>query len=367
MKSRTTRPALFHYTKSAVIAATATIMITAANNIAWAQLPVTPASCESRTPISRLPARINTCGSYYVTACLVGQSGKDGIIIDADDVTIDLNGFSLIGVSGSKNGIVVMNSHSQVSVYDGSLRGWGEDGVHLVDVAGGVVRDLSVTDSGGDGIDVGDCIVLERCVATDNTDDGIRVSRGCVARSCTARNNGKNGISTFENGMISNCSTVGNGWNGIFCERWATVVDCSALSNESSGFSIGSEGTIERCTSSLNGGAGHGIIMCGGSVARGNTIAVGVNTGQAGIYVPPQCQECRIEGNSISGNSFGGINYGIRVDGTANIILGNTSRGTAVAFQLAAGNSHGPIVMTAGGGDISLIAGADSPWANFAY
>ena len=44
-------------------------------------------------PISSLPFTIGNCGSYFLTSCLTGSPGSDGITVTADDVTIDLNGF----------------------------------------------------------------------------------------------------------------------------------------------------------------------------------------------------------------------------------------------------------------------------------
>jgi hypothetical protein len=46
-----------------------------------------------RIPISELPYTISEPGSYYVTGDLTTTS--DGIIVNADNVTIDLNGFCL--------------------------------------------------------------------------------------------------------------------------------------------------------------------------------------------------------------------------------------------------------------------------------
>jgi len=60
---------------------------------------------EARTPISSLPYTITQPGSYYLTADLQGVAGQDGIYVPVDNVTIDLNGFALIGVAGSYSGI----------------------------------------------------------------------------------------------------------------------------------------------------------------------------------------------------------------------------------------------------------------------
>src|SRR5262245_34082852 len=62
---------------------------------------------EARTPISALPYVITNGGSYYLTAMLTGISGTNGITILASHVTVDLNGFGLLGVVGSLDGINV--------------------------------------------------------------------------------------------------------------------------------------------------------------------------------------------------------------------------------------------------------------------
>ena len=54
---------------------------------------------EPRTIISSLPYVITNRGSYYLTGSLTATVGTNGIVIAANDVTIDLNGFMLIGVT----------------------------------------------------------------------------------------------------------------------------------------------------------------------------------------------------------------------------------------------------------------------------
>ena len=64
---------------------------------------------EPRVPISSLPFSITGPGSYYLTTNLTGAAGQNGIVVQADNVTLDLNGFALIGASGSSNGIVALS------------------------------------------------------------------------------------------------------------------------------------------------------------------------------------------------------------------------------------------------------------------
>src|SRR6266850_5435536 len=65
----------------------------------------TLAQIEPRTAISSAPYIINDPGSYYLTTNLTTGSFQAGVVILADNVTLDLNGFALIGVPNSFSGI----------------------------------------------------------------------------------------------------------------------------------------------------------------------------------------------------------------------------------------------------------------------
>src|SRR5437867_6235789 len=67
---------------------------------------------EPRAHISSVPFTITNSGSFYVTTNLTGTAGRSGIIVQSDNVTLDLNGFALIGVAGSSNGIVCPGAQS---------------------------------------------------------------------------------------------------------------------------------------------------------------------------------------------------------------------------------------------------------------
>src|SRR5215470_13013662 len=49
--------------------------------------------------------RISNPGSYYLTGLLLIAPGKMGIEIANDDVTVDLNGYRMGGISGTQAGI----------------------------------------------------------------------------------------------------------------------------------------------------------------------------------------------------------------------------------------------------------------------
>jgi hypothetical protein len=56
---------------------------------------------EPRIPISALPFTISASGSYYVTGNLTGVVGQHGISINADNVTLNLRGFEIVGPGGA--------------------------------------------------------------------------------------------------------------------------------------------------------------------------------------------------------------------------------------------------------------------------
>src|SRR4051812_29531058 len=73
--------------------------------------------------------RITAPGSYYLSGNITGVSPKGGIVIASNDVTVDLNGFAVIGVTGSSSGIRTDTSFSTrgVTIRNGSVRSWGNN------------------------------------------------------------------------------------------------------------------------------------------------------------------------------------------------------------------------------------------------
>src|SRR5690349_4513811 len=82
----------------------------------------TLAQIEPRIPITSLPFTITNRGSYYLLTNFVGLGG---ISINSGDVTLDLNGFSLVGSSGK--GIFVPlpgPTLTNIAVQNGTVSGW---------------------------------------------------------------------------------------------------------------------------------------------------------------------------------------------------------------------------------------------------
>jgi hypothetical protein len=93
--------------------------------------------------------KITQPGSYYLTGNVAGASGFMGIevAVPSAQVTIDLNGFGVIGVAGSLQGIRNTGS-ALLSVRNGMVSGWGLDGIRNAVV----VENVRVTGNSGAGI-----------------------------------------------------------------------------------------------------------------------------------------------------------------------------------------------------------------------
>jgi len=81
------------------------------------------------TPISALPAIISSSGVYCLRSDLsMGQTSGAAITIDANDVVLDLNGHVIDGSGAGAGtwaiGILIYEPHNQVTVRNGTVRGF---------------------------------------------------------------------------------------------------------------------------------------------------------------------------------------------------------------------------------------------------
>src|SRR5438874_4653080 len=86
---------------------------------------------------------INQPGSYYLSANLV-VTKTNGIEINAEGVTLDLNGFQISRVSPDGNGIEISNAGHRATIRNGTLIGF-VSGINGGIAKGCAFRDLAVT------------------------------------------------------------------------------------------------------------------------------------------------------------------------------------------------------------------------------
>lgn len=349
--------------------------------------------------------RITQPGSYYLTGNVTGVVGKHGIEINASGVTLDLNGFDVVGVAamGAFDGVTSDSSSlSNVEVKNGSVRNWGDKGV---DFSSGTSRTITVTGvraggnvatgiavgeasivsgctsslNGGTGITAGTGSVIIGCTSTANTAFGISASTGCKITACNAFDNGGTGIFGSAGSSVINCVAHSNDGIGIEVGFGVTVADCSAAYNGSHGFEASNASTITNCAAIASGGSGffaYNNIIIRGCTAVDNALngidsqtnctiedcLVTSNTLdgiECGAYSVVRNNNCRGNGADagvgagihatandarIEGNYCSANDVGIDVDGAENVIVRNTCGNNTQNFNFVANNIYGVIV-----------------------
>ncbi len=161
---------------------------------------------------------LNTSGSYILTSDIVAPAlyAGDGIAIDADNVTLNMNGFALIGVGGSMRGIrVTVGPRFNISIYNGTVRDWGGDGVDAGLAENSQLRNLRVYENGGTGMILGEGGTITGCTAYVNGNDGINAGFANVVSGCVADSNFGDGINASTGSTVSGCVAIGNLGDGI--------------------------------------------------------------------------------------------------------------------------------------------------------
>jgi len=186
---------------------------------------------------SGYPVTITNPGSYRLTGNLTTSNVDTTLIsVSADSVTIDLNGFALIGPvtcsgnpnvcsgSGTGNGIFANDPVKAFKVFNGTVRGLGNDGIVIGTSSS--IENVRVIENGNEGI----------------LQDGFGTS---MAINIVAYRNGANGVRTvggrFGTSMAINIVAYRNGANGVRTVGGRIfVIDSSLNFNTEQGQSFGS-------------------------------------------------------------------------------------------------------------------------------
>ena len=284
---------------------------------------------------------IDEPGSYYLTGNIIGEPGKNGIFITSNDVTLDLNGFTLLGVNGSLDGVWTSSHRINICVRNGAVRAWGDDGVAVL-ADNSVFEDLRISQCGGGGlISFGSQTQIVRRVAVLSVGsnaaaysrEGIHVGESAVVESCTVRGTGEHGVQAGDEALIRGCTIHSAGGSGIETSARAIVEDCRVSSCGHDGIRV-SEDSVVRANQAVG---------CGFS---GQTYA-----GIAGVS-----KHVRVEDNHVTNCVIG-----VRTDGTGSVVVRNSAGANTTNYQFAPGTLAGPIVTGA------TIGTDERPHANYSW
>jgi parallel beta-helix repeat protein len=299
------------------------------------------------TPITSLPFTISQPGNYYLTGNLTLASAGNGIMINADDVTLDLGGFTIDGGGAGAYGVLLTNGLSGEAVRNGNAEHWTGAGFLLASES--LAENLQAShDTTGIIFDDGN---LTGCTVAFDSQDGVQAAFATIS-NCNAQSDGT--------GFDLNSSSLSHS---------------VAKSNTGDGIIVIGSGTIDHNTVNFNGA--NGIRDNGtNSFVEDNSVSNNAQTLFAsGIYV--STDDNRIAHNSVSqtfgegiavdgsfntideNSTFQNTDIGIKIQGSKNTVVKNSSTGngsvTSTNYFFGAGNNPG---------SIDAAIAATNPWSN---
>ena len=258
---------------------------------------------QPRIPISA-PYNISLPGSYYLTTNIVVNFIQPvAISINASDVTLDLNGFTLsttanYSASTGAGGIELGSGLSDVTILNGHIRGgvtysggtysefgFGDgisySGTQPINVH---VSGVSVSGCYYYGINLGtaNSTMVDGCTVQTVGNYGIEASSVCRS---TAYQCGNTGIIATS---ASDC--IGYGINGDGLDA-ITALNCYGISTNSDGINVSQN--ANNCYGASSGSAGTGLVASTAESCVGQAINLGLSANTA--------NNCYANGNNAGG------------------------------------------------------------------
>lgn len=266
------------------------------------------------------PVSIDEPGSYVLTsnlstAALDEPAATSAIVVSADNVTLDMNGFSISGPTvcscstatscmptGAGGGIEVSSlGVTGLVVFNGTISGMPDRGVQAGPNAR--IYELTVSGNGNSGATAGANSLFDRVIATCNGAEGVVLTGDGTADAITARSNKLAGIEIGTGAVVTSSTSDGNGGSGITGGAGSGVHNSSTRNNSGGGIVLGPDGTARG--NSASGNTGPGFTLTGASLVSENK--ANNNTGVGFLLSAGS----GYEGNIATGNSAGTITGGV--------------------------------------------------------
>jgi hypothetical protein len=229
--------------------------------------PIPPVGWNGSFPI------VVSQGSYYLTQNLIELFGTaPAIDIQGTNVTLDLNGFFIRGISTPKDGITSTTGGARITIENGDVEGW-QNGINLSNADDVQVHDVTAWNNSNIGIWIGPASIVSHVTVTLNGSNGLRIDpsaslQGGIIEDSTITKNG-GGIDVDANSVtisrnvisLSTSNIVQIGGSGV------TFID-NTVEGTGTGTCIGLGGSantvarnvISGCTVPIqDNGSGNGI------------------------------------------------------------------------------------------------------------
>jgi parallel beta-helix repeat protein len=278
----------------------------------------------------------------------IQASTRNGIVIESSDVTIDLNGFVVDGLTvlvvpvaepqpqglqPDTVGILAEGTLENITILNGVVKDWIHRGIDLDSADGVRVEGVIVSGNGTEGLWVGEEALVTHCVARDNGASGIFALSGANVTECIARGNGDTGINLASRNTVRGCTAMENGVYGIALFSDSIVTQSSANLNGVDGIHLFGEDN-HVLNNICNGNGGNAANGAGISSSNGD----------------------RLESNQVADNDVG-----ISLSGTGSIVIKNSAGGNGENYSVIGTHAVGPFV----GLDDPITT--TNPWANFEF
>ena len=202
---------------------------------------------------------ISSSGSYYLTGDVAAS--VSGIRINADDVKLDLMGYTLTGpgkASGTNYGVYML-SRNNIEILNGTIREFGSHGINgagstsrqhrIINVRAvsngsygiylssqsNLIKDCAARDNAGTGINAGSRSTVTGCLACYNIYDGIAAGSGSLVTDNNASYNSLDGIDAGNGSTVTNNTAMSNDACGIYAWTQCVLIGNTANSNDSIG------------------------------------------------------------------------------------------------------------------------------------
>ncbi|MFH2122375.1 MAG: right-handed parallel beta-helix repeat-containing protein [Pseudomonadota bacterium] len=209
------------------------------------------------TEITSLPATISSSGFYFITKNLTCPTGDHGISISANDVTLDLMGFTLLGPDGTGDydGIYMSTGSDNIEIRNGTVKNFLRAGIRGSSGNQGIrIKNISAQQNGREGILLtgGLGSTIQHCTVNNNGDLGINGGALALVTDNVSFYNAGDGIFAGASSVVRGNACYNNGGDGIETLTASTLIGNTSYGNDEYGFKLATKTLADQNTAVSN-------------------------------------------------------------------------------------------------------------------